>query len=106
MFDLEEGHNIGYIMLSSVFESNRHQACTTFALYDSCSCVCSAPYFLLHRLPLQMGACFTLIFEGCPLKINATATWVNPLTKGLWHPTLFIGSFIHSFEVTLYLQRK
>ncbi|KAM7535320.1 hypothetical protein Aperf_G00000103846 [Anoplocephala perfoliata] len=28
-----------------------------------------------------MGACFTLIFEGCPLKINATATWVNPLTK-------------------------
>ena len=29
-----------------------------------------------------MGACFTLIFEGCPLKINATATWVNPLTKG------------------------
>ncbi|VDL59269.1 unnamed protein product [Hymenolepis diminuta] len=28
-----------------------------------------------------MGACFTLIFEGCPLKVNATATWVNPLTK-------------------------
>ncbi|EUB61433.1 Mitogen-activated protein kinase kinase kinase kinase 5 [Echinococcus granulosus] len=39
-------------------------------------------YFLLTRLPLrQMGACFTLIFEGCPLKVNATATWVNPLTK-------------------------
>ncbi|KAL5108881.1 Mitogen-activated protein kinase kinase kinase kinase 5 [Taenia crassiceps] len=30
---------------------------------------------------VHMGACFTLIFEGCPLKINATATWVNPLTK-------------------------
>ncbi|VDD75517.1 unnamed protein product [Mesocestoides corti] len=28
-----------------------------------------------------MGACFTLIFEGCPLKVNATATWVNPITK-------------------------
>ncbi|CDS43280.1 mitogen activated protein kinase kinase kinase [Echinococcus multilocularis] len=30
---------------------------------------------------VHMGACFTLIFEGCPLKVNATATWVNPLTK-------------------------
>ncbi len=33
-------------------------------------------------LLLQMGACFTLIFEGCPLKVNATATWMNPVTRG------------------------
>ncbi|TGZ73678.1 hypothetical protein CRM22_001399 [Opisthorchis felineus] len=28
-----------------------------------------------------MGACFMLLFEGCPLKVNATATWVNPETR-------------------------
>ncbi|KAL3318243.1 hypothetical protein Ciccas_003093 [Cichlidogyrus casuarinus] len=28
-----------------------------------------------------MGACFMLIFEGCPLKINSTATWVHPIKK-------------------------
>ncbi|BHF71674.1 Mitogen-activated protein kinase kinase kinase kinase 1 [Sparganum proliferum] len=30
---------------------------------------------------VYMGACFSLIFEGCPLKVNATATWVNPSTN-------------------------
>uniref|UniRef100_A0A183SZ49 Protein kinase domain-containing protein n=1 Tax=Schistocephalus solidus TaxID=70667 RepID=A0A183SZ49_SCHSO len=30
---------------------------------------------------VHMGACFSLIFEGCPLKVNATATWVNPSTN-------------------------
>ncbi|KAK4474123.1 hypothetical protein MN116_003427 [Schistosoma mekongi] len=29
---------------------------------------------------VHMGACFMQIFEGCPLKVNSTATWVNPGT--------------------------
>ncbi|CAH8465197.1 unnamed protein product [Schistosoma haematobium] len=29
---------------------------------------------------VHMGACFMQIFEGCPLKVNSTATWVNPET--------------------------
>ncbi|VDN41714.1 unnamed protein product [Dibothriocephalus latus] len=35
---------------------------------------------------VHMGACFSLIFEGCPLKVNATATWVNPSTNALERP--------------------
>ncbi|CAH8461032.1 unnamed protein product [Schistosoma guineensis] len=33
-----------------------------------------------NKIKLNMGACFMQIFEGCPLKVNSTATWVNPET--------------------------
>ncbi|VDL91184.1 unnamed protein product [Schistocephalus solidus] len=29
-----------------------------------------------------MGACFTLVFEGCPLSITSTASWINPANNG------------------------
>ena len=33
-------------------------------------------------LPLQMGACFSKVFNGCPLRIHAAITWIHPVTRG------------------------
>ena len=47
----------------------------------------------------QMGACFSKVFNGCPLHINCTASWVNPETKGL----INIDSTVYKFNSDHYL---
>lgn len=35
-----------------------------------------------YSFPPQMGACFSKVFNGCPLQIHAAVTWVHPVTRG------------------------
>ncbi|KAF5923874.1 hypothetical protein HPG69_011921 [Diceros bicornis minor] len=32
-------------------------------------------------LEVQMGACFSKVFNGCPLRIHAAVTWIHPVTR-------------------------
>ncbi|XP_044539247.1 mitogen-activated protein kinase kinase kinase kinase 2-like, partial [Gracilinanus agilis] len=38
-----------------------------------------------HGLPptpkVHMGACFSKVFNGCPLQIHAAVTWIHPVTR-------------------------
>ncbi|KAM9222002.1 mitogen-activated protein kinase kinase kinase kinase 2 isoform 5-T5 [Dugong dugon] len=34
-----------------------------------------------HQADLEMGACFSKVFNGCPLRIHAAVTWIHPVTR-------------------------
>ncbi|XP_074192728.1 mitogen-activated protein kinase kinase kinase kinase 2 isoform X9 [Rhinolophus sinicus] len=38
-------------------------------------------FFTSLSHPPQMGACFSKVFNGCPLRIHAAVTWIHPVTR-------------------------